>query len=109
MRNRRARHGAANPDLERRLRRDFDAAFATLAPNRAPTRFPHPGHALFVRQHDRLAAMAARHAVPAMQALRDYVEAGGLISYGTNITDAFRQVGVYTGRISRASNLPICR
>jgi ABC-type uncharacterized transport system substrate-binding protein len=50
-----------------------------------------------------LAILAARHAVPATLANRDLAEAGGLMSYGSNIRDAFRQVGVYAGRILRGA------
>jgi putative tryptophan/tyrosine transport system substrate-binding protein len=51
-----------------------------------------------------------RHAVPTTYALRDYAEAGGLMSYGTSLTDAYRQVGVYTGRIlkgAKSTELPV--
>ena len=54
--------------------------------------------------------MAARYLIPAIYAARDYTEAGGLMSYGTNIPDMFRQVGVYTARIlkgARPAELPV--
>jgi hypothetical protein len=52
---------------------------------------------------------AARYAVPACYELREYVEAGGLMSYGANLSEVYRQAGTYTGKISTGQSLPNCR
>ena len=59
---------------------------------------------LFQRRRVQLAHWATHHRIPATYAGRQYVEAGGLMSYGGNVPDAFRQVGVYTGRILKGAN-----
>ena len=64
----------------------------------------------FLGQRDRIVALAARHAVPAIYYLRDYPAAGGLVSYGTSLSDALRLVGRYTGRIlkgEKPGELPV--
>ena len=64
----------------------------------------------FLNQRQKLATLAARHTVPAIYANREHAEAGGLISYGASRTDAYRQAGIYVGRILKGeqpSNLPV--
>jgi putative ABC transport system substrate-binding protein len=63
-------------------------------------------------QRDQLATLAERHAVPTMYFFRQFVTAGGLISYGTRLADAYHQIGVYTGRILKGASpadLPIAQ
>jgi putative ABC transport system substrate-binding protein len=89
--------------------RDFDMAFANLAQQRAGALLI-AGSALFTGQRDRLVSLAARYALPTVYPLREFVAAGGMMSYGASITDAYRDVGVYAGRILRGekpADLPV--
>jgi putative tryptophan/tyrosine transport system substrate-binding protein len=89
--------------------REIDAAFATFARERPDALFV-AGDAFLSGRRVQLAQLAAFHRLPATYALRDYAEAGGLMSYGPSISDAFRQIGVYTGRIlkgAKPADLPV--
>src|SRR5262249_34666537 len=89
--------------------REISAAFTTLVRQRSDVLFVG-NDAFFTTRRVQIAILAARHAVPALYAQRDFAEAGGLMSYGSSITDAFRQVGVYTGRIlkgAKPADLPV--
>ena len=89
--------------------REIDAAFATFARERPDALFV-AGDPFFSGRRVQLAQLTAFHRLPATYALRDYAEAGGLMSYGPSIKDAFRQIGVYTGRIlkgAKPADLPV--
>jgi putative ABC transport system substrate-binding protein len=88
---------------------EIEAAFATLVRERAGALVIR-GETFFLTQRDLLVGLGARHAVPAVYAFREYVLAGGLLSYGTDYVDAYRQVSVHTGRIlkgERPADLPV--
>jgi putative ABC transport system substrate-binding protein len=88
---------------------DINAAFATLMGDRPDALFVGIDSFLLSRRVQ-LTHLAARHAMPAAYPLREYAEGGGLMSYGTNLSDTYRQMGAYTGRILRGAkpaDLPV--
>jgi putative ABC transport system substrate-binding protein len=88
---------------------EINAAFATLGRDRPDALLVSPDP-FFVARRIQLANLAARHAIPTSYSVRDQVEAGGLMSYGTNVSDAYRQVGIYTGRVlkgAKPADLPV--
>lgn len=88
---------------------DIDRAFSIIVQQRIHALFVS-ADPLFLNQRSKLAALAARHAVPTIYPDREDAEAGGLISYGASRTDAYRQAGVYIGRIlkgEKPSHLPV--
>jgi putative tryptophan/tyrosine transport system substrate-binding protein len=89
--------------------REINAAFATFSHERPDALFVG-GDVFFSGRRVQLINLAAFHHLPATYTSRDYAEAGGLMSYGASITDAFRQLGVYTGRIlkgAKPADLPV--
>ena len=89
--------------------REIEAAFATLVRNRADALVVGPGP-FFASRRLQLATLAMRHAIPAVYNAREFVEAGGLMSYGTNLTEVHRQLGAYAGRIlkgDKPAELPV--
>jgi putative ABC transport system substrate-binding protein len=88
---------------------EIDAAFASLARERPDALFVAPD-AFFLSRRGQFATLTARERIPAAYAVRELVEAGGLMSYGTNLAEAFHQVGVYTGSIlkgAKPTDMPV--
>ena len=89
--------------------REIEAAFASIARERPDALFV-AAEPYFYARRVQLAVLAARHTIPATYSQRDSAEAGGLMSYGTSIPDAYRQIGVYAGRIlkgAKPADLPV--
>jgi putative tryptophan/tyrosine transport system substrate-binding protein len=89
--------------------REINAAFANFVRERPDALYVGTGP-FFVSRRVQLTHLATRHAVPAIYSGRQYTEAGGLMSYGTSLTDAYRQMGVYTGHIlkgAKPADLPV--
>ena len=88
---------------------EIDLAFGRLVREHADALLIS-GDALFTNRCVQLAILAARHALPAIHGNREFAEAGGLMSYGTSVTDLFRLVGIYTGRVlkgEKPADLPV--
>jgi putative ABC transport system substrate-binding protein len=89
--------------------REIESAFGTLVHNKADALLVGPDP-FFASRRLQLAILAARHVLPVVYNVREYAEAGGLMSYGTNVRDAYHQIGVYVGRIlkgAKPADLPV--
>jgi putative ABC transport system substrate-binding protein len=81
---------------------DFDSVFATLSQQRSGA-FLVTTDPFFYSRRYRIVALAIRHAIPAIYDRREFATAGGLITYGANFLDAYRQIGIYTGRVLKGT------
>ena len=91
--------------------REIETAFTTMARQSVGALLVSID-TFFIAQRNQIVALAARHAIPAVYELRDFAVAGELMSYGTDLADAYRQAGLYTGRIlkgEKPADLPVQR
>jgi len=101
--------GMQLPILKAGTENEIDAAFATLLQLHADG-LVVSSEPFFTSRREQLVGLAARHAVPAIYALREFAASGGLISYGPSVTSTFRQLGIYAGRILKGAmpaDLPV--
>jgi putative ABC transport system substrate-binding protein len=95
--------------IKARNGREIEGAFATLVQNKADALLVGPD-ALFFLRRVQLATLATRHGIPAVYYLREFADAGGLMSYGASLPDVHRQMGIYAGRIlkgAKPGDLPV--
>ncbi len=101
--------GLQLPILKASSESEIDAAFAALVELSAGALYVG-GDPFFFSRREQLLVLASRHTVPAIYLWREFVAAGGLISYGVRVTDSFRQAGSYAGRIlkgAKPADLPV--
>jgi putative ABC transport system substrate-binding protein len=101
--------GIRIPVLNASTEQDLDEAFASLRKIGADA-LVVPAEPFFDSNRDRIVALAARYAVPMIANLREYVTAGGLMSYGASLPDSYRRAGIYVGRVlngEKPADLPV--